>query len=94
MFFFIGGIQPKTVKLDEKPVMCKSCGLYQARFKRIDHYISIFFVPVLRIKKGVPFLICDRCGKGSGEGFVNFCSNCGKQLESDFQYCPFCGKRL
>ena len=94
MFFFIGGVQPKTVELNEKPSMCRSCGLYQAKLKRIDHYISVFFIPVLRIKKGVPFLVCDKCGGGSGEYGLNTCPNCGKPLESDFQYCPFCGKRL
>lgn len=105
MFFFIGGVQPKTVKLDEQPRMCSSCGLYQARLKRIDHYISLFFLPILRVKKGVPFLMCESCGSVSSEsggepvisteGYDNnVCLDCGKPLDSNFQYCPFCGKRL
>jgi endogenous inhibitor of DNA gyrase (YacG/DUF329 family) len=105
MFFFIGGVQPKTIKMDEQPRMCPACGLYQARLKRVDHYISVFFLPIFRVKKGVPFILCDRCGKissESGEGPVSFsefsnlsiCPNCGKPLDSKFQYCPFCGKRL
>jgi hypothetical protein len=27
MFFFIGGIQPKIIKLDDQLRMCSSCGL-------------------------------------------------------------------
>jgi hypothetical protein len=105
MFFFIGGIQPRTIDLDQQPVLCPSCGLNQARYKRVDHYISIFFIPLIRIKKGVPFLICDRCGSqafGSGTGSYNppfrsqagLCKYCGSQLDQDFRYCPFCGKEL
>jgi len=66
MFFFIGGVQPKTIELDEQPRICSSCGLCQARMKRVDHYISIFFLPILRIKKGEPFLLCEKCLKGHG----------------------------
>ncbi len=29
MFFFIGGIQPKIIKLDDQPRTCSSCGLCQ-----------------------------------------------------------------
>ena len=105
MFFFIGGVQPKTVKLDEQPRMCPSCGLYQARLKRVDHYISLFFLPLIRVKKGIPFLLCESCGNMSSESGgepvsfsefsdLNTCLNCGKPLDSKFQYCPFCGKRL
>ncbi len=67
MFFFIGGVQPKTVDLENVPRVCPSCGLYQARLKRLDHYISIFFLPLFRIKKGLPLLICDNCGHVSSE---------------------------
>ena len=62
MFFLIGGVQPKTVTLDETPGICSACGLAQARLKRVDHYLSLFFIPLFRVKKGDPVLICDRCG--------------------------------
>jgi hypothetical protein len=65
MFFFIGGIQPKTIDLDDQPRMCPSCGLYKAKLKRADRYLSVFFIPVLRVKKGDPFLFCERCGVAS-----------------------------
>ena len=101
MFFFIGGIQPKTIDIDEKPVLCPSCGLLRARYKRVDHYFSLFFIPLIPVKKGEPFLYCESCGLQSrgkfGNGYSNVirsCKNCGRKLESGFMYCPFCGKPL
>ncbi|HIJ35930.1 MAG TPA: zinc ribbon domain-containing protein [Deltaproteobacteria bacterium] len=70
--------------------------------KRVDHYISIFFLPVVRIKKGEPFLECTACGQMeevSAQGWDRplpnrqyQCGACGKQLEQGFRFCPFCGK--
>ncbi|MBW2610044.1 MAG: zinc ribbon domain-containing protein [Deltaproteobacteria bacterium] len=105
MFFFIAGVQPKTIALDEQPRMCSSCGLYQARLERTDHYLSIFFIPIIRIKKGSPFLRCERCGslshKSGGERArsqegrpLNKCPHCDRQIETAFHFCPFCGKPL
>ena len=62
MFFFIAGVQPKTVTLDEARRLCPSCGLAQARLKRVDHYLSLFFIPLFPVKRGEPVLVCDRCG--------------------------------
>jgi RNA polymerase subunit RPABC4/transcription elongation factor Spt4 len=103
MFFFIGGIQPKTVDLDKGTFMCPMCGLYKAHSKRIDHYISIFFIPIFRIKTGMPFIFCEKCGTLSDEsndpisknplaGTNEICKNCGQPLEKKFSFCPFCGK--
>jgi hypothetical protein len=61
MFFFIAGISPKTKIIDEKPGRCPACGLHQAYQKRIDHYLSVFFIPLIRVKEGEPFIICERC---------------------------------
>jgi rubrerythrin len=105
MFFFIGGIQPKTVTIDDTPQLCPYCGLQRARMKRIDHYLSLFFIPVFRVKKGDPVLICDHCGVVSGVseagGFpgerirqTNTCPRCGKILDTEFRYCPYCGSML
>jgi hypothetical protein len=60
MFFFIGGVQPRTVIVDETPRLCPQCGLAQARLKRIDHYLSLFFIPLIPIKRGPVLLVCDR----------------------------------
>ena len=102
MFFFIAGIQPKTVYVDDQCRVCPSCGLYQARLKRADHYLSVFFLPILRVKKGGPFLECQRCGSLNDEsGEARFgalkksdhtCHHCGRALEPEFGFCPFCGK--
>jgi len=104
MFFFIAGIQPKTVDLEDRSRICPSCGLSTARLKRIDHYVSVFFLPLFRIKKGRTFLACQRCGSLSGESGEVFydsamtrgthCPSCGRSLEKTFQFCPYCGKRI
>ena len=102
MFFFVAGIQPKTQTLDNHPRRCPSCGLYQARLKRTDHYLSLFFLPVFSVKKGVPFLECQSCGALSSEAGESrpeprvrqnpVCPYCGGHLERAFRYCPSCGK--
>ncbi|MBN2059498.1 MAG: zinc ribbon domain-containing protein [Deltaproteobacteria bacterium] len=103
--FFIGGIQPKKIRLDEQPRICDSCGLFQARLYRMDHYLSIFFIPLIRLKKGPTFIECDRCGavlpEKGGEsveiqkaGPISYCGNCGRSIEAGFRFCPFCGKRV
>lgn len=104
MFFFIGGIQPKTVTLDDTSRMCQACGLYQARLKRVDHYISLFFIPLFPIKKGTPFLQCQNCGSVSSEsGDVwdqrpgthgRTCPSCSQSVEPGFRFCPSCGRKL
>ncbi|MCX7821984.1 MAG: zinc ribbon domain-containing protein [Syntrophobacterales bacterium] len=106
-FFFIGGVQPKTITLDETPRLCPNCGLAQARLKRIDHYLSIFFIPIVRLKKGEPIVICERCGFSSPENetFQGWrrqqtpkmslvCQSCGATLEPSFRYCPQCGTKI
>ena len=61
MFFFIWGIQPKTVLIEKQPRACPSCGYYEVSKKRVDHYVNLFFIPVMRVKKGEPVLVCNRC---------------------------------
>lgn len=102
MFFFIGGVQPRTVTLDEQKRMCDSCGLHQARLVRVDHYLSLFFIPLFPVKKGQPVVLCDRCGQVAGEtgGALYgsspagnaFCPACGGPVEKTFRFCPSCGK--
>ncbi len=105
MFFFIGGIQPKTVTLDETPRICPACGLAQAKLKRIDHYLSLFFIPLFRVKKGEPILVCERCGFSAppdeADAYVRRhaeqplrCPSCGYDLDRSFNYCPRCGTKV
>ncbi|MFP5213380.1 MAG: zinc ribbon domain-containing protein [Acidobacteriota bacterium] len=102
MFFFIGGIQPRTVTIDETPRLCPACGLAQARLRRVDHCLSLFFIPLFPVKRGEPVLMCDRCGAvsppdappGGVAMAADRCRKCGFRVESDFRYCPHCGSRI
>jgi uncharacterized C2H2 Zn-finger protein len=47
--------------MDDQPRVCPRCGLSSAYLKRLDHYISLFFIPLIPIKRGERFLECDRC---------------------------------
>lgn len=101
---FIAGVSPKKKVLDQNPRRCPLCGLNQAYSQRIDHYLSLFFIPLFRVKKGEPYIICDRCEQtapGFGPDFTRqqtddsrTCRSCGKALNEDFKYCPQCGKRI
>jgi hypothetical protein len=59
--FLIAGVQPKTRRVDENPQRCPSCGRSQAYTTRVDHYLSLFFIPLIRVKQGEPFLLCEGC---------------------------------
>ncbi|MBW1984193.1 MAG: zinc ribbon domain-containing protein [Deltaproteobacteria bacterium] len=100
--FLIAGISPKTTVLDMVPRRCSICGTSQAYLKRVDHFFSLFFIPLFRVKKGAPVIMCDNCmGRGLGNQGNNgswrgwqkrSCQNCGKSLKGDFEYCPYCGR--
>ena len=100
--FFIAGVSPKTTIVDEKPQLCPVCGLARAHYKRTDHYFSLFFIPLFRVKKGEAFVMCDKCEqevKEFGYGHESFpgdkeavCCSCGKRFKGDFTFCPYCGK--
>jgi primosomal protein N' len=70
----------------------------------MDHYLSLFFIPLFRIKKGEPFIMCDRCERSVNEFGPEFtqkqnkealgCKYCGKVIDSDFKFCPHCGRRV
>jgi hypothetical protein len=102
-FFLIGGVQPKVKVLDENPRHCPRCGLHQARLKRVDHYLSVFFIPVLKVKTGEPLLICDRCeltvreseaSPAAAAAAGRVCRFCQKDYPADYAFCPVCGRRL
>jgi RNA polymerase subunit RPABC4/transcription elongation factor Spt4 len=107
MFFLIGGVQPKTVTVDETRRLCPACGLAQARLKRIDHYLSLFFIPLFPVKRGPVMLVCNRCEgvfdpnqpmlpseRRSTVSQPHACPSCGRALEPSFSYCPHCGSRV
>jgi RNA polymerase subunit RPABC4/transcription elongation factor Spt4 len=103
----IGGLQPRTARLGRHPRACPSCSHFDLYVIRIDQYISLFFIPLLRVKKGVPFLACEHCravftqngpvdepGVPGKPGHPQQCGFCGKSVGTDFSYCPYCGKSL
>jgi len=99
----IAGVSPKTKTIDPTPRLCSSCGLAQAYLKRVDHYVSLFFIPVIRVKKGEPVLVCNRCESAGFHAPKQqpsselpkpvMCKQCGRSLQNGFRYCPFCGDR-
>jgi len=101
MMFLIAGIAPRTRVLDPDPRPCPVCGLKRARYRRVDHYVSFFFIPLLRVKTGEPFLLCEACEKTVSEMRTDYraetdpaakhCRACGKGLAPGFRFCPFCG---
>ena len=102
--FPIIGVSPKTKIIDQNPRRCPVCGLHQAYNQRIDHYFQIFFIPVARVKKGAPFVLCEGCHRTGSEFDQEFspdqkqtgllCKNCGNPIDKGFYYCPYCGKKL
>jgi len=101
---FIAGVSPKTKALDQNPRRCPVCGLNQAYYKRIDHYLSLFFIPVLRVKKGEPFIACERCERTIHEFGPEYahrteadtlkCRYCAKSVGKNYKFCPHCGSRI
>ncbi|NIQ39007.1 MAG: zinc-ribbon domain-containing protein [Proteobacteria bacterium] len=101
---FIAGVQPKTRRLSDNPRGCPSCGSPEAYLTRVDQYLSIFFIPVIPIRRGEPVLSCENCGavntesgqalwiEGTHGGEI--CHRCNRVLERDFSYCPYCGTPL
>jgi predicted amidophosphoribosyltransferase len=79
------------------------CGLHQAYYHRVDHYLSLFFIPVWRVKKGTPVLMCDRCkqnvegiradSSGPASSLRQTCGHCGREIDPEFRFCPHCGKK-
>jgi len=104
MFIFVGGIQPKTVNIDKQARTCPSCGHFNVHLKRIDQYLSLFFIPLFPVKKGTPFLICENCNSVfskdgvrmnvSQSGEQCLCPKCKNRVSPEFLFCPYCGHSL
>ncbi|MEJ2658960.1 MAG: zinc ribbon domain-containing protein [Desulfobacterales bacterium] len=102
--FLIAGVTPKTKVLDNTARRCPVCGLHQAYLKRVDHYFNLFFIPIVRVKKGEPFVMCERCERTVHEPNEEYndwpdikemtCRHCGKTVDKSFKYCPHCGNPI
>jgi RNA polymerase subunit RPABC4/transcription elongation factor Spt4 len=134
MFLFIVGIQPRKRFLEGGPRVCPECGRPAMLPCRVDHYLSLFFIPLFPVRKGEAALCCRECGatepydsrnpEGTDAGSVKTagrevwpsedrgssptsreaaprapergsrsCRACGKELQADFRFCPWCGGR-
>jgi len=104
-FIVIGGVEPRKKQVDHQPRSCPSCGLPSARLKRLDHYVTVFFIPLIPIKRGGLFLECSRCGgmfSQTGEPLMGafpqraspICPRCGEEIDPGFKFCPYCGQRI
>ncbi len=105
MFFFIGGVQTKTKVLDDAARSCPNCGRVAVRYQRTDHYLSVFFIPLFPVKRGIPHHACRNCGavfdeQGTGRDRIygergRACRRCGKlSFDAEFSHCPYCGNPL
>ncbi len=105
MFLFIGGLQPRTRKIDGGPPRaCPSCARPALELRRTDQYLSLFFIPLFPVKRGRPYLVCTACGavadprgQRTSPGTASdprACRSCGRPARGDFLYCPYCGRPL
>jgi predicted amidophosphoribosyltransferase len=104
--FLIAGIQPRTRKGPKTDQICPQCGLAQVHERRLDHYASLFFIPLVRVRKGAVFNWCERCqmplsqayGAAGGQPGAGpdkiVCHGCGEILDPEFRFCPHCGDTL
>ena len=103
--FLIAGVQPRTRMGRKMDQTCPRCGLAQVYERRVDHYLSVFFIPLVRVAKGEGFPWCERCqqplsGSPGAPGPETpprpegpACPDCGAPLDPGFRFCPHCGRR-
>ncbi len=97
IFIFIGGMQPKRVKLDDQARLCPACGARAARLVRHDNYLSLFFIPLVPLKRGQEVLECERCGSLSDPHVLNQVRPeppAGGRSTQAPERCPRCGQGL
>ena len=102
--FLIAGVQPRTRQGPKMDQPCPHCGLNQVYARRVDHCFSLFFIPLIRVKKGERFAWCERCQtpvarsvdptaagpRSESDGLQ--CRGCAAALSPEFRYCPYCGR--
>lgn len=54
-FFFVGGVGPREVTTRVAGRLCPGCGQSGTlEQRRVDHVLSLFFVPLLTVARGQP----------------------------------------
>lgn len=123
MFFFLGGLTQKRVLFPRLPkeLLSKNSNADRLLFRcipcqrmtkpiaiRFDQWISIFFIPLVRVQTGTPLLACSLCQtpylnhpdftdkwRDSTDKIGNVCIECGYDgIEKSFKYCPECGTHI
>ncbi|MFP4563660.1 MAG: zinc ribbon domain-containing protein [Spirochaetia bacterium] len=98
MFFLIAGVQPRTRTIDDTSHRCPTCGRNTAKLKRVDHYFSLFFIPLFPVKKGEEVLLCENCGYSSspeGDNYFAAPERFGERAAREERgICPECGRAV
>lgn len=104
--FLIAGVQPRTRKGRKLDQNCLHCGLAQVYERRLDHYFSLFFIPLVRVTKGDSIPWCERCQQPAAISMgasgperephrdKRACQGCGKVLHPEYRFCPHCGRKM
>ena len=90
-------MQPKRVKLDDQVRLCPACGARAARLVRVDNYLSLFFIPLIPLKRGAEMLQCESCGALSDPHLLNQARpqpSAAQRLTQAPARCPRCGQGL
>ncbi|XP_030528086.1 uncharacterized protein LOC115739213 [Rhodamnia argentea] len=107
-FFFVGGLE-QQVRLVQKSGAgrCIACGS-RADLVDYDKVLKVFFVPVWRWPGKAPLMHCSSCHlffppsaslpppppRMKAEPHGMRCGSCGRPVEPEFSFCPFCGAAL
>jgi hypothetical protein len=104
MVFVIAGVTPAVSVTDLPGRPCPACGAQGGlQQRRVDHKLSLFFVPLATVSRGAPFLACARCGwtsmvgPGGGSGWIGGGGSSGDEALGGpsppalRHACPHCG---
>ncbi|GBC03223.1 hypothetical protein RclHR1_05010023 [Rhizophagus clarus] len=59
-FFFVGSYAPKLSRMMSSPGRCPNCFTPTVYHYKVQHQLSIFFIPIWQTKSKYLW-ICDRC---------------------------------
>ncbi|KAK2967139.1 hypothetical protein RJ640_006108 [Escallonia rubra] len=105
-FFFVGGLEQQVRQVVKAGAgRCISCGS-PADLVEYDKVLNLFFVPVWRRPGKERLMHCDSCGLFFPPPFsppppplpaapdVLRCQFCAREVDAEFNFCPFCGSAL
>uniref|UniRef100_A0A7C8YMF6 Zinc-ribbon 15 domain-containing protein n=1 Tax=Opuntia streptacantha TaxID=393608 RepID=A0A7C8YMF6_OPUST len=108
-FFFVGGLEQQAGQVLKRGVgRCINCGS-NLNLVEYEKVLKLFFVPVWRWPGKEPLLHCPNCNIIYPQSFslppppppssevvpeVLRCHSCGRNIEAEYSFCPFCGVAL